>query len=65
MPFMLSVIHKPFCAECRYAECCYAGRRDDIVRHCLIMSLTLTNTLARYGIRTSRIILELLFFNLK
>jgi hypothetical protein len=28
MSFMLSVIHKPFCAECRYAECHYAECRS-------------------------------------
>jgi hypothetical protein len=27
MSFMLSVIHKPFSAECRYAECRYAECR--------------------------------------
>ncbi len=29
---LLSVIYKPFCAECRYAECCYA---DCLYAECL------------------------------
>jgi len=32
MTFMLSVIHKPFCAECRYAEFHYAECRSALER---------------------------------